>query len=56
MLGPVGPGSPSLGNLLFMRGRGLRFVKHLPAVLVLHLAASRVRISSGVKVRKQGPF
>lgn len=56
-LGPVGPGSPSpsFGILLFMSGRGLRFAKHLAAV-VLHFAASRVRISSVVKVRKQGPF
>lgn len=56
ILGPVGPGSPSLGNLLFMRGWGLRFAKHLVVVVALHLAASRARISSVVKVRKQGPF
>ena len=32
----------------------MRFAKHL--AVVLHFAASRARISSVVKVRKQGPF
>ena len=45
-LGPVGPGSPSLGPLVFISGRGLRFAKHL--AVGLHFAASRAIISSVV--------